>query len=71
MPRDYYRRFVRRWCGGVDDDCRFRIITEGAWTGQCPRAVNGVVEVGAAWLRGQRVPVEALADEVWPGRTGR
>jgi hypothetical protein len=56
---EYYRRFIREWCGGVDADCKIYVTTGK----RAPHVESGAIEVGAEWLRKQCVPAEALEDD--------
>lgn len=54
------REFIRTWTGGVDEQCRFRVVLGGA---KSPEKIDGnTIEVGALWLRKNGIPSEALAD---------
>lgn len=57
MKRAYFRRFVREWCGGVDEHCTF-VVVDGS---RVPRKTgDNEITVGAGWLKRQCVPREAL-----------
>jgi hypothetical protein len=55
------RRFVATWTGGVDPDCRFRVLPDSTLAPR--KAGENLIEVGAEWLRRQCVPAKALEDE--------
>jgi len=56
MSPAYYRRFIREWCGGVEDDCAIYVTTGK----RCPHVESGAVEVGEEWLKHQAIPREAI-----------
>jgi hypothetical protein len=59
--REGIRSFVRRWTGGVDEQCRFRVLPGGL---KSPAKVDeNLIEVGALWMRRNGMPAAALLDE--------
>jgi hypothetical protein len=53
---EYFRRFVRNWCGGLDAE-GFVILDGSA---RCPHVVGKAIYVGADWLQRQAIPRKVL-----------
>lgn len=64
MTRDYYRRFVREFCGCHDPAAFFEIVDGKKRPTLSTSSFRPIVTVGRLWLEANAVPESSLANEV-------